>query len=50
MRVHLRVPTSSFLEMYSALYDSVYFMTINIAAFYNELGNISSDKNIGPFA
>jgi hypothetical protein len=50
MRVHLKVPTSSFLEIYSALYDSGYFMTINIAVFYNELGNISGDKNICPFA
>jgi len=50
MRLHLKVPTSSLLDIYSALYDSGYFMTINITIFYNGLGNVSSDKNIGLFA
>jgi hypothetical protein len=50
MHVQLKVPTSSFLEIHSALYDSGYFMTINIAISYNELGKISGDKNIDPFA
>jgi len=50
MRVHFKVPNSSLLEIYSALYDSGYFMTINIAVFYNDLSNVSGDKNIDPFA